>query len=113
MPVPPFSFKRLTISCLLPAVAAIVAIFYTFTSYNTITRASTTAIMSLSSKLSITDVNLKGERVLIRVDFNVPWVSFGTCAYPGLTLQSGQAAEHHQPCRQPKLYYFNTSELTS
>ncbi|WWC93459.1 phosphoglycerate kinase [Kwoniella sp. B9012] len=28
--------------------------------------------MSLSSKLSITDVNLKGERVLIRVDFNVP-----------------------------------------
>jgi phosphoglycerate kinase len=31
-----------------------------------------TAIMSLSSKLSITDVNLKGEKVLIRVDFNVP-----------------------------------------
>ncbi|RXK42410.1 phosphoglycerate kinase [Tremella mesenterica] len=28
--------------------------------------------MSLSSKLSITDVNLKDERVLIRVDFNVP-----------------------------------------
>jgi phosphoglycerate kinase len=28
--------------------------------------------MSLSSKLSITDVNLKGEKVLIRVDFNVP-----------------------------------------
>lgn len=28
--------------------------------------------MSLSSKLSITDVDLKGERVLIRVDFNVP-----------------------------------------
>ncbi|KAK4687360.1 phosphoglycerate kinase, partial [Tremellales sp. Uapishka_1] len=28
--------------------------------------------MSLSSKLSITDVSLKGERVLIRVDFNVP-----------------------------------------
>lgn len=31
--------------------------------------------MSLSSKLSITDVNLKGEQVLIRVDFNVPYVS--------------------------------------
>lgn len=31
-------------------------------------------IMSLSSKLSITDVNLKGEKVLIRVDFNVPYV---------------------------------------
>ncbi|KAI0126084.1 phosphoglycerate kinase [Xylariales sp. AK1849] len=28
--------------------------------------------MSLSSKLSITDVDLKGKRVLIRVDFNVP-----------------------------------------
>jgi hypothetical protein len=28
--------------------------------------------MSLSSKLSITDIKLEGERVLIRVDFNVP-----------------------------------------
>lgn len=28
--------------------------------------------MSLSSKLTITDVSLKGEKVLIRVDFNVP-----------------------------------------
>lgn len=28
--------------------------------------------MSLSKKLSITDVELKGEKVLIRVDFNVP-----------------------------------------
>jgi len=28
--------------------------------------------MSLSNKLSITDVNLEGKRVLIRVDFNVP-----------------------------------------
>ncbi|KAG2158022.1 phosphoglycerate kinase [Suillus bovinus] len=28
--------------------------------------------MSLSNKLSITDLNLKGKRVLIRVDFNVP-----------------------------------------
>ncbi|KAK1484165.1 phosphoglycerate kinase, partial [Colletotrichum cuscutae] len=32
----------------------------------------TTAIMSLANKLSITDVDLKGKRVLIRVDFNVP-----------------------------------------
>jgi hypothetical protein len=28
--------------------------------------------MSLADKLSITDLQLKGERVLIRVDFNVP-----------------------------------------
>jgi hypothetical protein len=28
--------------------------------------------MSLSSKLSITDIDLKDKRVLIRVDFNVP-----------------------------------------
>ncbi|GJJ12457.1 hypothetical protein Clacol_006699 [Clathrus columnatus] len=28
--------------------------------------------MSLSSKLSITEVDLKDKRVLIRVDFNVP-----------------------------------------
>jgi len=28
--------------------------------------------MSLSNKLSITDLDLKGKRVLIRVDFNVP-----------------------------------------
>lgn len=28
--------------------------------------------MSLSNKLSITDVDVNGKRVLIRVDFNVP-----------------------------------------
>ena len=28
--------------------------------------------MSLSNKLSITDLTLSGKRVLIRVDFNVP-----------------------------------------
>ena len=28
--------------------------------------------MSLANKLSITDLDLKGKRVLIRVDFNVP-----------------------------------------
>jgi phosphoglycerate kinase len=42
-----------------------------------LTSRSTTAApakgkMSLSSKLSITDVDLKDKRVLIRVDFNVP-----------------------------------------
>jgi hypothetical protein len=34
--------------------------------------------MSLSNKLSIKDVQLKGERVLIRVDFNVPSVVSAT-----------------------------------
>ncbi|KAK9898945.1 phosphoglycerate kinase [Cystobasidium minutum MCA 4210] len=33
--------------------------------------------MSLSNKLSISDVDLKGKRVLIRVDFNVPFNSSG------------------------------------
>ena len=28
--------------------------------------------MSISNKLSITDLDLKGKKVLIRVDFNVP-----------------------------------------
>lgn len=28
--------------------------------------------MSLSNKLSITDLDLSGKRVLVRVDFNVP-----------------------------------------
>jgi phosphoglycerate kinase len=28
--------------------------------------------MSLANKLAITDLDLKGQRVLIRVDFNVP-----------------------------------------
>lgn len=36
------------------------------------TTASKSSKMSLSNKLSITDVDLKGKRVLIRVDFNVP-----------------------------------------
>lgn len=31
-----------------------------------------TATMSLANKLAITDLKLKGEKVLIRVDFNVP-----------------------------------------
>lgn len=33
--------------------------------------------MSLSSKLSITDVDLKGKRVLIRVRVHIQEVSFG------------------------------------
>ncbi|KAG8693853.1 phosphoglycerate kinase [Ceratobasidium sp. 395] len=37
--------------------------------------------MSLSNKLSITDVDLKGKRVLIRVDFNVP-ISEGKITNP-------------------------------
>jgi hypothetical protein len=46
----------------------LLAIFYAYPS------TKQTVIMSLSSKLSITDVSLKGEKVLIRVDFNVPYV---------------------------------------
>ncbi|KAG8874638.1 phosphoglycerate kinase [Tulasnella sp. 331] len=38
--------------------------------------------MSLSSKLSITDVDLKDKRVLIRVDFNVPQDSTGKITNP-------------------------------
>ncbi|KAL0247231.1 phosphoglycerate kinase [Cryptococcus tetragattii IND107] len=41
-----------------------------------------THTMSLSSKLSITDVDLKGERVLIRVDFNVPMDKEGNITNP-------------------------------
>jgi hypothetical protein len=46
----------------------LLAIFYAYPS------TKQTVTMSLSSKLSITDVSLKGEKVLIRVDFNVPYV---------------------------------------
>jgi len=38
--------------------------------------------MSLSNKLSITDLDLKGKRVLIRVDFNVPQGSDGKITNP-------------------------------
>lgn len=55
--------------------------------------------MSLSSKLTITDVSLKGEKVLIRVDFNVPQdkktneitnpaVSWTRKVFDGVELQS-------------------------
>ncbi|GLB35215.1 putative phosphoglycerate kinase [Lyophyllum shimeji] len=38
--------------------------------------------MSLTNKLSITDVDLRDKRVLIRVDFNVPQASDGTITNP-------------------------------
>ncbi|KAJ7849097.1 phosphoglycerate kinase [Mycena olivaceomarginata] len=38
--------------------------------------------MSLSNKLAITDLDLKGKRVLIRVDFNVPQDSTGAITNP-------------------------------
>jgi phosphoglycerate kinase len=61
---------------ILPTIIALVAV-YLYTAFDS---PSSTLVpkysikMSLSSKLSITDVNLKGEKVLIRVDFNVPYV---------------------------------------
>jgi phosphoglycerate kinase len=51
---------------------ALIAAFYA-SHHSTVNQLSKNNItMSLSSKLSITDVSLKGEKVLIRVDFNVP-----------------------------------------
>lgn len=41
--------------------------------------------MSLSNKLSITDLNLKDKRVLIRVDFNVP-IQDGKITNPAVSL---------------------------
>lgn len=41
--------------------------------------------MSLSNKLSITDLDLKGKRVLIRVDFNVP-MQEGKVTNPAVSL---------------------------
>jgi hypothetical protein len=40
--------------------------------------------MSLSNKLSVTDLDLKGKRVLIRVDFNVP-MQDGTITNPAVS----------------------------
>ena len=52
--------------------------------------------MSLSSKLSITDVDLKDQRVLIRVDFNVPSVVTVHLEYRTYA-QARQGIEDHQP----------------
>jgi phosphoglycerate kinase len=43
--------------------------------------------MSLSKKLSITDVEIKDKRVLIRVDFNVP-IQDGKITNPAVGLSS-------------------------
>ena len=45
--------------------------------------------MSLSNKLSITDLDLKGKRVLIRVDFNVP-IQDGKISNPAVCASSAQ-----------------------
>ena len=66
--------------------------------------------MSLSNKLSITDLDLKGKRVLIRVDFNVPMQEgkvtnpavSRVSAAPGALITSPTAYRrsppHHQVC---------------
>lgn len=41
--------------------------------------------MSLSNKLAITDLNLSGQRLLIRVDFNVP-IQEGKITNPAVWL---------------------------
>ena len=41
--------------------------------------------MSLSNKLAITDLDLKGKRVLIRVDFNVPLDKEGKITNPAVS----------------------------
>jgi phosphoglycerate kinase len=45
--------------------------------------------MSLSNKLSITDLDLKDKRVLIRVDFNVP-MQDGKISNPAVCASSAQ-----------------------
>jgi phosphoglycerate kinase len=63
------------LTCLSYAVAfglLILSQYYPETLISSSTTQTYNITMSLSSKLSITDVNLKGEKVLIRVDFNVP-----------------------------------------
>lgn len=63
---------------LVPLLVALVAYMAYSNRNNAITSSpssspsSSSEKMSLSSKLSIKDVDLKGKRVLIRVDFNVP-----------------------------------------
>lgn len=59
---------------LVPLLVAVVA-FMAYSNRSALSSTSakiSNAKMSLSNKLSIKDVDLKGKRVLIRVDFNVP-----------------------------------------
>lgn len=51
--------------------------------------------MSLSSKLSITDLDLKGKRVLIRVDFNVP-MQDGKITNPAVRTPSSPKSDNEQ-----------------
>lgn len=75
---PPSTTRHSLLFVLIPLALAAYAAWYTSLlsafSRTPILDLSPQQTMSLSSKLSITDVSLKGERVLIRVDFNVPSV---------------------------------------
>jgi len=52
--------------------------------------------MSIANKLSITDVDLKGKRVLIRVDFNVP-MQDGRITNPAVGIRHRFRLHHAYP----------------
>ncbi|ODN83482.1 phosphoglycerate kinase [Cryptococcus amylolentus CBS 6039] len=75
MPPPPSQPSPLRTALLIFPVVLSLLLYYASPPLGSLFRlpaATEQSKMSLSSKLNITDLDLKGERVLIRVDFNVP-----------------------------------------